>query len=862
MSNAYEPSSIEPRWQAFWEEHQTFRTLNPGDEGFDPSQPKYYVLDMFPYPSGAGLHVGHPMGYIGSDIIARRKRMEGFNVLHPMGFDAFGLPAEQYAIQSGLHPAQTTAANIETYRRQMKLCGLSYDWSREFATCNPEYYRWTQWIFARLYDRGLAYQAEVPVWWCEALRTVLANEEVIDGRSERGDHPCERRPLKQWMLKITAYAERLIDELDEVDWPESVKTMQREWIGRSEGAEIDFPVAGGDGALRVYTTRPDTIFGATFMVVAPEHPLVDQLTTDEHRDAVQAYRREASSKSELQRTDLAKGKTGVFSGGYCLNPLLGPDDPTARVPIYVADYVLMGYGTGAIMCVPAHDERDHEFATTFDLPIKPVVKPADGSEVGEGCTSNDGIAINSPGWDGLATDQAKARSIELIVERGLGEGKINYRLRDWLFSRQRYWGEPFPVLHRADGTHRRVPDGDLPVSLPDMDDFAPPDDGSPPLSKATDWVATTDPDSGEPVLRDTDTMPGWAGSCWYYLRFMDPGNDQAFASEAALKYWGNVDLYIGGTEHAVLHLLYSRFWHKVLWDEGLVPTKEPFQRLFNQGMLTAFAFKDETGRTVAVDEVDDGVDPPVMKSTGNAVERIVAKMSKGLKNVVNPDDVCAEYGVDTFRLYEMFMGPLSESKPWNPRDVPGPRRFLERLWRLMVDPDGDTPIRPHLMEGAGGAPEGGRLVIERALNQCLKRVEDSFKAFNFNTAVAAFMEFLNVATKNAAELSKDQAERLVCALSPFAPHLAEELWSRLGHAGSIARAGWPSVDEQYLQEDSFELVVQVNGKLRGRVRASKQADKAALEALAEDTCAEQLSGKERVKTIVVPGRLVNFVIKG
>ena len=862
MKNAYDPSSIEPRWQAYWEEHNTFRTLNPGDEGFDPSQPKYFVLDMFPYPSGAGLHVGHPMGYIGSDIVARRKRMEGFNVLHPMGFDAFGLPAEQYAIQTGMHPSETTAANMDTFRRQMKLIGLSYDWSRELATCTPDYYRWTQWIFARLYDRGLAYQSEVPVWWCEAMKTVLSNEEVINGRSERGDHPCERRPLKQWMLRITAYAERLLSELDEVDWPESVKTMQREWIGRSEGAEIDFPVEGSDAPLRVYTTRPDTIFGATFMVVAPEHPLVEVLTTSEQRAAVEAYRQEAASKSELQRTDLAKEKSGVFTGGYCRNPFLGADDPAGQVPIYVADYVLMGYGTGAIMCVPGHDERDHEFARTFDLPIVYVVRPADGDVPTDGCPADDGIAIHSPPWNDLPTEEAKRRSIELIVERGFGEGKVNYRLRDWLFSRQRYWGEPFPVLHAADGTHRRVPDDDLPVSLPDMDDFAPPDDGSPPLSKATEWVHATDPDTGAPVTRDTDTMPGWAGSCWYHLRFMDPTNDQAFASKEALDYWGNVDLYIGGTEHAVLHLLYARFWHKVLFDEGLVPTREPFQRLYNQGMLTAFAYKDSTGRLVSADEVAFEGEQAVSRTDGKPLEQVIAKMSKSLKNVVNPDDVCAEYGVDTFRLYEMFMGPLGESKPWNPRDVPGPRRFLERLWRLLVDSDSEDRVRPHLAVDASGEPEGGRLAIERALNQCLKRVDGSFRAFNFNTAVAAFMEFLNVATKNAAELTRDQADRLVRALSPFAPHVAEELWARLGNGSSVARAPWPAADERYLGADTFELVVQVNGKVRGKVGAPKDADKAALQLLAEDTCAAQLEGKERVKTVVVPGRLVNFVVRG
>ena len=861
MNNAYDPQTIEAHWQRHWEERATFRTPNPGEPGFDARKPKYYVLDMFPYPSGAGLHVGHPVGYIGSDIVARRKRMEGFNVLHPMGFDAFGLPAEQYAIQTGKHPAQTTAENIANFRRQMKLIGLSYDWEREIATCDPRYYRWTQWIFARLFDRGLAYQAEVPVWWCEELKTVLANEEVIDGRSERGDHPCVRRPLKQWMLRITAYADRLLFDLDEVDWPESVKAMQREWIGRSEGAEIDFPLEGSGDVLRVYTTRPDTLYGATFMVVAPEHPLLDSLTTPEQRAAVAAYCRQAESKSELQRTDLAKEKTGVFTGRYAIHPLLEPGQRGARVPIWVADYVLMGYGTGAIMCVPAHDERDYEFARQFGLDVRYVVKPAGGEEPTTGCTSNDGVSINSPAWNDLSTGEAKARSIEVLVQRGVGVAKVHYRLRDWLFSRQRYWGEPFPILHHADGSVSRVPDEALPVELPAMDDFAPPADGSPPLSKAADWVNTTDPRTGEALRRVTDTMPGWAGSCWYYLRFLDPRNDRAPFSPEAELYWQNVDQYIGGTEHAVLHLLYARFWHKVLYDEGVVTTKEPFQRLFNQGMLTAFAYKDSTGRTVPVDEVDREADPPVLRGSGKPVERIVAKMAKSLKNVVNPDDVCAEFGVDTFRLYEMFMGPLADSKPWNPRDVPGCRRFLDRAWRMLVDPDGEAAVRAELAEPRTGEPEGASLELERALNRCLKRVDDSFRHFNFNTAVAGFMTFVNEASRRPGALRRDQAERFVRALAPFAPHFAEELWERMGHAGSIAFAAWPAADERYLEDERFELVVQVAGKVRARVSAPKDAPDDELARLARGAAARWLEDGEVVKTVVVPGRLVNFVTR-
>jgi len=859
VTQRYEPSLFEARWQQHWLENRTFRTPGPGDPDFDPARPKYYVLDMFPYPSGAGLHVGHPMGYIGTDIIARRKRMEGFNVLHPMGYDAFGLPAEQYAIQTGQHPAVTTEANIATFRRQMQAIGLGYDWDREFATCTPDYYRWTQWIFARLYDRGLVYQTEVPVWWCEELKTVLANEEVINGRSERGDHPCVRRPLKQWMLRITAYADRLIDDLDELEWPESVKTMQREWIGRSEGAEVRFPVAGVEGEeVTVFTTRPDTLYGVTFMVLAPEHPLVDRITTAEQRAAVQAYREQAAVKSELDRTDLAKDKTGVATGAYALNPLLSPEDPEARIPIHVGDYVLMGYGTGAIMCVPGHDERDFEYAQEFDLPVRTVVAPEDGSAV-EGCFTGTGRAVASPRWDGLPTAEAKARSLVILEELGCGTSRVTYRLRDWLFSRQRYWGEPFPILHAEDGTHRRVADGDLPVELPDMTDFAPAEDGAPPLSRAGEWLEVTDP-SGARLLRDTDTMPGWAGSCWYYLRFMDPRNGQAFASPEALEYWRSVDLYVGGTEHAVLHLLYARFWHKVLFDEGLVPTKEPFAKLFNQGMLQAFAYKDPTGRLVPSDEVDLSGAEPVHRESRARLEQVVAKMSKSLRNVVNPDEVCAEYGVDAFRLYEMFMGPLADSKPWNPRDVPGARRFLERLWRLFVDEESEEPIRPELLAEASGEPVGDALEIERAWNPTLQRINDSFGAFNFNTAIAAFMEWLNVATRHRAGFRRDQAERVLAALAPFAPHVAEELWARLGHeAGSVSRASWPVPDERYMGSDTFELAVQVMGKLRGRVEAPKDASKDQLETLARAAVADKLEGKEIKKVIVVPGRLVNFV---
>ena len=857
MSNTYEPGEIEPRWQASWEEQEVYRAANPGDPGFDPDQPKYYVLDMFPYPSGAGLHVGHPIGYIGSDIVARRKRMEGFNVLHPMGYDAFGLPAEQYAITNGVHPARSTEANIETFRRQLKAIGLSYDWSREIATCDPRYYRWTQWIFARLYDRGLAYQAEVPVWWCEELKTVLANEEVVNGRSERGGFPCERRPLRQWMLKITEYADRLLADLDDVDWPESVKAMQREWIGRSEGAEIVFPVQHLDAILRVFTTCPDTLWGATFMVVAPEHPLLGVLTTESDRAAVEDYVREATRKSDLERTDQSREKTGVFTGRYAKNPLAPEAEP---IPIFVADYVLASYGTGAIMCVPGHDLRDFEFAKKFNLEIREVVKPPAGTPgLDQGvCFTGEGTATQSGPLDGLPTKEARRKVLSLLKQAGVGEPKVNYRLRDWLFSRQRYWGEPFPVLHHADGSTSRVPDEFLPVTLPDMEDFAPAADGSPPLARAKTWVETTHPLDGQKVRRDTDTMPGWAGSCWYYLRFMDPANDQAFVGPEAERYWGNVDLYVGGVEHAVLHLLYARFWHKVLYDCGLVRTKEPFERLFNQGLLTAFAYRDSAGRLVPADETAEDPEGRVaLAATGEVLEQVIAKMSKSLKNVVNPDDVIRQYGVDTFRVYEMFMGPLGESKPWNPRDVAGSRRFLDRVWRLFVAEEESVPVR---RDFAPEILEGDSLDLERELAKAGQRVDDSFRHFNFNTAIAALMTFVNEATKRRGALTRSQAERFLCALSPFAPHVAEELWSRLGHSTSITRAPWPEVDRRFLVDDTFELVVQVNGKVRARVRADRGADRERLQELGREAVREWVDGKDPRRIVVVPGRLVNFVV--
>ncbi len=877
----YDPATIEPYWQAYWSGHACFRTPNPGEADFDPKKPKYYVLDMFPYPSGAGLHVGHPEGYTATDIVARAKRLQGYNVLHPMGWDAFGLPAEQHAIQTGTHPAVETAKNIAQFKRQLQRLGFSYDWTREINTTDPAYYRWTQWIFARLYEKGLAYLAEVPVWWCDALGTVLANEEVIDGRSERGDHPCEKRPMRQWMLRITDYAERLLAGLEHVDWPESVKAMQRGWIGRSEGAEVTFAVADRAETFDVFTTRPDTLFGVTYMVLAPEHPLVDTIATAAEREAVAAYRRATAAKSDLDRTDLNKDKSGVFTGAYAINPVFPEDDPRARIPIWVADYVLMTYGTGAIMAVPGGDERDFDFAMAHDLAIVKIVdggpRPSDPAEaqrlgyqrqtkrdgVELECFSGVGKAVHSsvPGFsiDGLPKDEAIAKTIAWLKERGIGQPKITYRLRDWLFSRQRYWGEPFPVIHTEDGSHKLVPDDALPVAPPELDDFKPAGNMEPPLAKATDWVTTTDPATGAAAKRETNTMPQWAGSCWYYLRFMDPHNIAAPWSEESESYWGPVDLYIGGAEHAVLHLLYARFWHKVLFDLGHVSTEEPFQRLFNQGMVQSFAFKDGRGALVPVDLAEPRDDGFVHKETGEPLERIIAKMSKSLKNVESPDDIIDEWGADTMRLYEMFMGPLEASSPWNPDDLPGVHRFLNRTWRLAI-PDGEQgevpPLHDYLRED--GPPDPA---LEKSLHKTIAKVTGDLEKLAFNTAISAMMVFVNDATKAGDRLTRSQLERLLVVLSPFAPHLAEELWKRLGHEASITVEAWPPFDPALLVEDEVELAVQVNGKVRGRVRVPSAAESQAVLVAARNAVAASLDGKHVVKEVVVPRRLVNFVVK-
>jgi leucyl-tRNA synthetase len=845
---------IEPKWQSHWEKHRTFDVPNPGEAGFDGTRPKFYVLDMFPYPSGAGLHVGHPVGYTATDMVGRYKRLRGFNVLHPMGWDAFGLPAEQYAIKTGQHPAITTQRNVEGFKGQLKRIGLAYDWSREINTTDPGYYRWTQWIFLKLYNSWcnpatgkaepvetytgadvdsvrLAYVSDALVNWCPALGTVLANEEVVDGLSELGGHPVERRPMRQWMLRITAFAQRLIDELDGLDWPESIKLLQRNWIGRSEGAEMHFPVEGSGSVITVFTTRPDTLFGATYMVLAPEHRLVEEITTEEQWPAVREYREKTSRKSDLERTDLAKEKSGIFTGGYAVNPVNGE-----RVPIWIADYVLQGYGTGAIMAVPAHDERDWEFARKFELPIRQVVardplttefietlKPL------ERCFAEEGYAVNSGFLDGLGTPEAKERMIGWLAERGKGARTINYKLRDWLFSRQRYWGEPFPIVWE-NGKHTALAEGELPVMPPALDDFRPTGTPEPPLSKAKEWVKYS-----ETAVREVNTMPQWAGSCWYYLRYCDAKNDQRFVGEEAERYWmgggkaGGVDLYVGGTEHAVLHLLYARFWHKVLHDLGQVSTREPFQRLVNQGMMLG----------------EDG-----------------QKMSKSRGNVINPDDVIAAYGADAFRCYEMFMGPLEQMKPWSMTGVEGVSRFLARVWRLVME---ENQAGEWVLSGLLGDVALDKTQT-RVVHATIKKVGEDLENLAFNTAIAQMMVFVNAFTN--AEVRPVSAIRtLLVLLSPFAPHLAEELWERLrgGFAGFEGLAGdqrWPEYDAALLVDDEVEVIVQVNGKLRDKLKMGKDATAGEIEAaaLALTKVQEFAAGKTIKKVIVVPGKLVNVVV--
>jgi leucyl-tRNA synthetase len=842
----YKFGEIEKRWQRFWQEHKTFKAKD-----CDSSRPKYYVLDMFPYPSAAGLHVGHPEGYTASDIVARYKRMQGFNVLHPMGWDAFGLPAEQYAVETGTHPAKTTEKNVECMRHQIRSLGFSYDWDREVNTTDPNYYRWTQWIFLKFFnsyfdeaeqkakpieelhipkglseeqrrqymdEHRLAYEAEVAVNWCPALGTVLANEEVVGGVSERGGHPVIRRPMRQWMLRITKFAERLLDDLAKVDWPQSIKKLQIDWIGKSIGADVDFKVDGFDETIRVFTTRPDTLFGATYMVMAPEHPLVDKITSDKYRGAIEKYRQEAARKSDLDRTDLAKEKTGVFTGAYAINPV-----NNEKIPIWISDYVLLSYGTGAIMSVPAHDERDFEFAKEFNLPIIPVVEPDDSEQAelvkkGQLCFVGDGKAMNSGRFNSLPTAEFKEQITSWLSKKGLGGKAVNYKLRDWLFSRQRYWGEPFPILH-TDGGAIGLSEQNLPLELPEVKNYKPGGTGQSPLANISAWVNVALPD-GSKAKRETNTMPQWAGSCWYYLRYLDPQNSRQGWDPKKEKYWMPVDLYIGGAEHAVLHLLYARFWHKLLYDLGFVSTKEPFKKLVNQGMILG----------------EDG-----------------QKMSKSRGNVINPDKVVANYGADSMRLYEMFMGPLEAIKPWSMQGVEGVHRFLQRTWRMVVDED-----TAELAEAVKDADADEATL--RLLHQTIKKVGDDIESFGFNTAISAMMIFVNHLSKQAVR-PKAVVEKFILILAPFAPHIAEELWEKLGHTDTLAYEPWPEYDKEFIKEKEIELAVQVNGKIRDRIIVSADADEEHIKqkALGCEKVTAAMTGKPAKKVIVVKPRIVSII---
>ena len=836
---AYDPKRIELKWQCYWQENATFRTNE------DRSRPKFYVLDMFPYPSGDGLHVGHPEGYTATDIIARYKRMRGFNVLHPMGWDAYGLPAERYAVRTGVHPAITTRKNIANFKSQVQRLGFSYDWSREFSTTDPDFVRWTQWIFLKLYERGLAYQAEVPVNWCPAQGTVLANEEVKDGKYVETGEPVERRLMRQWMLKITAYADRLLDDLDELDWPEGIKAMQRNWIGRSTGAAITFAIDGSKELLTVYTTRPETIWGATFIVLSPEHPLASTLTTLAQRGAVDAYLARAASLSDVEKSQ-ERAKTGAFTGAYALNPATG-----APIPVWIADYVLAGYGSGAIMAVPAHDGRDHTFARAFGLPIVGVIDAPKEVDIQKDAWEGEGRLINSGAWTGLDAPAAKKAAIGWLEGQGIGLGRTQYRLRDWLFSRQRYWGEPFPILHRSDGAVVPLPEDSLPLSAPKLDDYKPTETGDPPLARATEWVRTVDPASGLAALRETNTMPQWAGSCWYYLRFADPDNREAPIDPEKEKYWLPVDLYVGGAEHAVLHLLYARFWHKVLYDIGVVSTKEPFQKLFNQGMILAFSYSDASGKYYRPDEVNerDGQ----WFAGDKPVDQQIEKMSKSKFNVVNPDEVIDIYGADSMRLYEMFMGPLDVAKSWQMSGVAGVSRFLNRVWRIVADDKGGVSEEVCEIEPPAE--------ITRLMHKTIRLVGDDIEEMRFNTAISKLMEMSN-ALISLDRKPRSVVEVFVLLLAPFAPHICEELWSLLGHETSLAYQPWPLFDPALAEDERREYVVQVNGKLRHRVLAAPGLSAGALlDAIKGDPrVRELLEGKEVVKEIAIPDRLVNFVV--
>ena len=836
----YDPQRIEAKWQSHWEENSIFRT------DIDFAKPKYYVLDMFPYPSGEGLHVGHPEGYTATDIVSRYKRMKGFNVLHPMGWDAYGLPAERYAVRTGVHPSITTKKNIDNFRRQIKRLGFSYDWGREFSTTDPGYIKWTQWIFLKLYEKGLAYQAEVAVNWCPAQGTVLANEEVKDGRYVETGEPVERRLMLQWMLRITSYADRLLSDLDDLDWPEGVKAMQRNWIGRSEGAEIAFRITDHDDSLTVYSTRPDTLFGATYLVMSPEHPMVGTLTHPRHRQAVQAYVARAAKLSEIERAE-DREKSGVFTGAYALNPVNG-----RPIPIWVADYVLAGYGSGVIMAVPGHDARDHEFARAHGLPITQVVQGQNDVDIQKAAWDGDGLLCNSGFLDGLDVRAAKRRMIDWIEEHGTGRGKVQYRLRDWLFSRQRYWGEPFPIIHRSDGAILPLPEDSLPLLPPQLEDYKPTADGQPPLARSEGWLHTTDPESGLPALRETNTMPQWAGSCWYYLRFADPHNADTLIDPIKEKYWLPVDLYIGGAEHAVLHLLYSRFWHKVLYDIGVVSTKEPFAKLFNQGMILAFSYRDAAGKYYKPEDVAER-NGRWFTADGTLVTQQIEKMSKSRFNVVNPDQVIDVYGADAMRLYEMFMGPLDVAKPWQMSGVAGVSRFLHRTWRIVAGQGDD--LSSQILDVAPTAE------LDRLRHQTIRGVSEDIEGLRFNTAIAKLMQMANALTALDVQ-PRVVVETFVLLLAPFAPHLAEECWSLLGHRESLAYASWPIFDPELARDERREYVVQVNGKLRHKILAAADLNgQALLEIVKADTrVSDILSGKRLIKEITVPGKLVNFVV--
>ncbi len=795
---AFDHKAIEKKWQKYWEDNKTFAC-----DTSDFSKPKYYVLDMFPYPSGQGLHVGHPEGYTATDVIARMKRMQGFNVLHPMGFDAFGLPAEQFALKTGHHPAEFTYANIDHFREQIKSFGFTYDWDREVRTCDPDYYRWTQWIFLKLYERGLAYVAEMPVNWCPELGAVLANEEVVDGKSEIGGYPVIRKPMRQWVLKITEYAERLLEDLDKVDWPQSTKDMQRNWIGKSNGADVVFRIKDTDKEFTVFTTRCDTLFGATYCVMSPEHPFVNEITTAEHKAEVEAYQKEASMKSDLARTDLNKDKSGVFTGAYAINPVNGKE-----IPIWISDYVLASYGTGAIMAVPAHDDRDYEFAKKFGLPIIPVLE---GGNIEEAAWTQDGVHINSDWLNGLGKEEAIAKMIDWLQEHKCGSGRVQYKLRDWLFSRQRYWGEPIPIIHMEDGTMRTVAVDDLPLELPATQDYAPSPDGESPLAHCTDWLNVEI--DGMKGKRETNTMPQWAGSCWYYIRYIDPHNNDSIGEKKLLDHWLPVDLYIGGAEHAVLHLLYARFWHKVLYDCGVVDSDEPFKKLFHQGMILG----------------ENGV-----------------KMSKSLGNVVNPDELIASHGADALRLYEMFMGPLEASLPWSTKGMDGARKWLDRVWRMVTEENMVTDEE---------TPE-----LDFSYNFMIRKVTNDIETLNFNTAISQMMIFVNDCYKNG-KINRKMAVGLVQALSCFAPHLGEEMYHILTGEDTVTYSQWPAYDESKLAEQKVTIAVQVNGKVRGKFEIEKDADKETVEktAFELDSVKPHVEGKTVRKVIVVPNKIVNIV---